>query len=309
MAKKIYIGEILGEVMSKVEALQVDMQNVSEKMVEVANNTIYLENLYLSSSRRSSNTFSAGDDSLGVRRATTKIPALTYTVNSLSTSGFNILKQSNNVAGIYTGSATFDVTNYDYLELKSYVNYSNIDSYCLLKIDGVEIVDSKVFGAASPPHYSEVINIDCTSITSLEIVVDIYLPANYLYGMNGGIFYPVGITNDGKRIPITSTASSVVSSKKITIASGYDSAVFNLSQVTGLSIAGWDCITWMISNDNPYTKVDVLDLSGNLIISDIKSGQSLLNDLNTIDFILLFYIQSEDGVKPALEAVSYLYLT
>ncbi len=312
MAKKIYIGEILGEVMNKVSYLQADMQAVANQMVAVAKNTSYLENLYLATGRRSNVTYSAGDDTLSARKtADLHLETISYTLGEATTlnsfGGFTFYRAIND-SGSLESMNTIDVSSFSELSFIPYVDEVSDTGLVEvhLEIDDVLVPGSALSATEPGKVFGSRLSIDCSGLDVLELKMVIETPSGI--GRYCGISSVYGKLANGSIKLWNYAASSVISLKKIKVASGFDSAQFTLMPVTGLAVAGWDCITWLIENNNEYTRIDVLDSGGNLLLRNIKSGEAL-SELNAISFYLRFTFQKIGGVSPELAAVSYLYLT
>lgn len=309
MAKKIYIGEILGEVMSKVEALQVDMQSVANQMLDVAKNTSYLENLYLAVDRRSNVTYSSGDNTLAARLTANLhlfSPNKTVTAGSATTVTYagGYMKMVRTYGSSGTNVNIADVSDYDKCLLKVKLTTGATGTF-LAEIDGVEIPGSSISATSVVPSETAWIEIDTSTLSSLSI--DCIISA--AVGSNSTAYVFIVFQDaDGYKYNLFPNGSAAIASNKITLATDNVSACFTLKQVTGISIAQWDCLTWIMSNNNEYLKVEILDNAGNLLVSDIKHAEALGNDI-PVDFYLRVFMQEDDSNIPALEAVSYLYLT
>lgn len=310
MAKKIYIGEILGEVMSKVEALQIDMQSVANQMVDVAKNTSYLENLYLAVDRRSNLTYSSGNNTLAAR-----LSSNLHTEEISHTNGAGLIDDSGGVKFNISGApkeknTTLELDVSDFEEVlfipKAYKDYTygmTVGCY----VDDVLIPDTDIT-PADPVTVGTRVSYDTSAIDTLTIQLKTNREMDGLTGYYAlAEFY--GVKADGTKLYLSYKDSTQVLSNKITIAAaGFENASFTLKPITGISIAQWDCLTWLISSNNIKSRIDILDSSGNLLLSDIKSGEAL-SELDTIDFYLRFFIEKVESISPVLEAVSYLYLT
>ena len=312
MAKKIYIGEILGEVMSKVEALQVDMQSVANQMLDVAKNTSYLENLYLVTGRRANVTYSGGDNSLAARLSANLhlySPVKTVTAGGATITYAGGYMQQHKIMSTATTNIAADVTDYVKCLIKIKLTSSNTNpSYpgtFVAEIDGVPIAGTSLSALNAAPEDSALLEIDLSAVTSLSI--DFKITDNGNSGTTAKIFLYFEDSN-GYVYTLFPTGSAAVSAQKITLAADNIAASFTLSPVTGLAIAQWDCLTWLISNGNVFDKVDVLDSSGNVLISGLSSGEAL-SELTTLEFYLRFHFQVDDTISPVLESVSYLYMT
>lgn len=309
---KIYISEILGEVITKVGYLQADMQAVANQMIAVAKNTSYLENLYLATGRRSNVTYSSLADTLSARKtANLHLTSISHTNGSYVTDGLNGMKFYYNGAGATVESTTqIDLTDFVEFSFIPYVQGAASGGSLTgsLKIDDVIVPGSQLTsnGVPAPLVEGARVTIDCSAM-SVE-TFKFYVTKDSNVFSTYGIKYAYGTTALGRTLNVDNTASSVVTAKAITMAADYDLTQFTLAPITGISLAGWDCFTWMISNDNSKTIVDVVDGSGVLLLSDIKSGEAL-NKLDTPTFYLRFNIEKVGGIAPALESVSYLYLT
>lgn len=308
MAKKIYIGEILGEVMSKVEALQIDMQSVANQMVDVAKNTSYLENLYLAVDRRSNVTYSSGDNTLAAR-----LSSNLHTEEISHTNGAGLIDDSGgvkfNISSTPQAQNTtleLDVSEFEEVLFipKAYAD-GNMTVGCY--VDDVLIPDTDIT-PANPVTVGTRVSYDTSAIDTLTIQLKTFRELTAMSGYYAlAEFY--GVKADGTKVYLSYKDSTQVLSNKITIAAaGFENASFTLIPITGISIAQWDCLTWLISSNNIKSRIDILDLSGNLLLSDIKSGEAL-SELDTIDFYLRFFIEKVESISPVLEAVSYLYLT
>lgn len=315
MAKKIYIGEILGEVMSKVEALQVDMQSVANQMLDVAKNTSYLENLYLAVDRRSNVTYSSGDSTLAARLTANLhlfSPNKTVTAGSGVTPTYagGYLKLLKTTSGSSTSNIVIaDVTDYEkcFFKAKLITPVDAGTNTFSAEIDGVVIPGSDLSSTTAAPAETDWIEIDTSDITALAIDCIINAGSFYTPAADTRVFV-VFQSADGHRYNLFPNGSAAVVGNKITLAADNIAACFTLAPVTGISIAQWDCLTWIMSNNNEYLKVEILDNAGNLLVSDIKRAEALGNDI-PVDFYLRVFMQEDDSNIPALEAVSYLYLT
>lgn len=298
MAKKIYIGEILGEVMSKVEALQVDMQNVANQMIEVATNTSYLQNLYLMEGRRNVITYSQGDDTLQARKSATNVPLKIDNIVTLA-GGATENTTTCTLGGPDNSTATFNCTGLDEIKfLPTFTGYTFGAVTMELYVDDV-LIQSKFVGMKQTVVGDPVvIDVSALSTTILKFVTG---------GGSCTLSKIVLVYSDGKIEALYPGESAAIVNKKITIATYYESALFTLKPITGITWGGWDCVTWKINNDNGFTKVSVLSSDGTLLIDDLKSGEALTS-ISTLDFYLLFHIQEDNSLVPELEAVSYLYL-
>lgn len=310
----IYLSEMLKALQSDMTNMSSDMQNVVAQMVVVAKNTSYLENLYLATGRRSVITYSSGDDTLDVRKSAdvNLITKPSYIVGGNTTaetaSKCFRTKDSDSAA---TGTITIDTTDMVSIKFIPHLNYSSQGSQnvaAAVKIDDV-LVPGTDLTAALP--YQNItgseVEIDVSALTEVVLTITVTAGIGFVNG-NYDLEQMRAVYAGGDIEHFFVAGSSAIAANKITIASGYEAASFTLLPLTGIAVAGWDCFTWIISGNNAHTRVDVLDASGNVLLEDIKSGEAL-SELQTLTFYLHFHIQKNGLITPALEAVSYLYLT